>query len=171
MDLLDFDTTSLYFDEPLPTEAARLLEQAGREYSHEQSSERSELLLLRAHLIAPSHLAVLVALYRFYYYRHRLDETLRLAHQTLGVAGRALEFPADWRQVEEQHLHRALVRLPMGLVRFYLSSLKAAGYLNLRLRRFDAARDQLRKVITLDSADRLGAGALLDLIERTPRAV
>ncbi|GAB6044365.1 hypothetical protein [Endothiovibrio diazotrophicus] len=172
MDLLDFDTTSLYFDDPLPQEAAELIDRAAADYHHdEEGGETSELLLLRAYLAAPTHLAVLVALYRFYYYSHRLEETLTTAQRAMEASGNTLGFPADWREVDDDDLHRAVMRAPMGLIRFYLSTLKATGYLNLRLQRIELAREQLRKVMSLDTADRLGAGALLGMIERVPRAV
>jgi len=51
----------------------------------------------------------------------------------------------------------------MGMVRFYLLGLKAAGYLNLRLQKWQTAIDMLLKVSELDQADRLGAAALLEI--------
>jgi hypothetical protein len=48
MDLLDFSDCKLYFEEPLPTEAERLIAQAASEYGEASA----ELSLLRFYLLA-----------------------------------------------------------------------------------------------------------------------
>ena len=75
MDLLDFVETELYFDEPLSTEVSQLLATASAEYG----SLEAELALLRASVLSPKHLSVLVALYRYYFYQHRLVAALQVA--------------------------------------------------------------------------------------------
>ena len=73
MDLLDFSDCELYFDVPMPAAAEQLLAQASAEYG----DPSAETALLRAHLLAPENLAVLVGLYRYYFYQHRLDDADR----------------------------------------------------------------------------------------------
>lgn len=158
MDLLDFSEKSLYFDEPLAEEAIKLIETAAAEYG----SSNVEPLLMEAYKIAPEHLMVLVALYRYYYYQHRLEDALHIAHQALAVSGRRLGFPPYWHQLTSNHLGAGAL-VSMGMVRFYLLGLKAAGYLNLRLQKWQTAIDMLLKVSELDQADRLGAAALLEI--------
>lgn len=158
MDLLDFSEKSLYFDEPLAEQAVMFIEQAAAEYGN----SNVEPLLLEAYKIAPEHLTVLVALYRYYYYQHRLEDALNIAHQALAVSGRRLSFPAQWFQLSDAHLGAGAL-VSMGMVRFYLLALKAAGYLNLRLQKWQTAVDMLSKVSELDEADRLGVNALLQI--------
>jgi hypothetical protein len=104
----------------------------------------------------------LVAMYRYYYYQHRLEDALIIAHQALAVSGTRLGFPAAWHQLSSAHLGAGAL-ISMGMVRFYLLALKAAGYLNLRLQKWQTAVDMLTKVSSLDEADRLGATALLEI--------
>jgi hypothetical protein len=59
----------------------------------------------------------------------------------------------------------------MTLVRFYLLLLKGAGYLNLRLGKIDKGKTILEKVVELDTQDRLGALALLNVVESYQRKV
>ena len=158
MDLLDFSEKSLYFDEPLAEQAALLIEQAAAEYGN----SNVEPLLLEAYKIAPEHLVVLVALYRYYYYQHRLEDALNIAHQALAVSGRRLSFPQQWYQLTNAHIGAGAL-ISMGMVRFYLLALKGAGYLNLRLQKWQTAIDMLVKVSELDEADRLGTAALLEI--------
>jgi hypothetical protein len=159
MDLLDFDQAELYFDEPLAQDVVRLLEAAADNYG----SEEAERLLLRASLLAPQHLMVLVALYRYYFYQHRYDDALLVGECTLAVVGRRLEFPESWMYLNEANLGEGVMR-SMGLVRFYLMVLKATGYINLRLGYFEIGQAMLEKLVELDSNDRIGGKALLEVL-------
>jgi tetratricopeptide (TPR) repeat protein len=158
VDLLEFDSEDLYFDEPLNAEAKRCLDSASEHYG----SEEAETALMRAYFLEPEHPMVLVALYRFYYYQHRLKESLLVAERVLKVIGARLEFPEDWRDLTEMRLGSG-VMISMTLIRFYMLALKGAGFLELRLGNYPSAMQRLEKVVELDSKDRLGAQALLDL--------
>lgn len=161
MDLLDLDGQQLYFDEPMPEKVQQLLMQAAAAYGDGQA----EGLLLRAFLYAPDNLSVLVALYRTYYYQHRLDEAMQVASRALMLVAKRLNFPEDWRRVDLAMLSNAVVK-SMGLVRFYLLTLKAAAYLELRLGNIEEGKARLRKVVELDKSDHFGAAALLDMLAR-----
>jgi tetratricopeptide (TPR) repeat protein len=162
MDLLDLDGQQLYFDEPIPEKVQQLLMQAAAAYGDGQA----EALLLRAFLYAPDNLSVLVALYRTYYYQHKLDEAAQVAKRALQVVARRLDFPDDWRLVDLAELSHAVLK-SMGLIRFYLMTLKADAYLHLRLGQLEEGRARLRKVAELDASDHFGAGALLEMLSRT----
>ena len=53
--------------------------------------------------------------------------------------------------------------------RFYLFSLKAYGYLLMRLGRVDEGEAVMTQVMMLDPADRVGAAGLLDVSRRRGR--
>ncbi len=159
IDLLEFDSEELYFDEPIDPEARRCLDQASEQYGTEQAEEA----LMRAYFLEPEHPMVLVALYRFYYYQHRLQDSLRVAERVLKVIGKRLEFPEDWRDLTEMRLGSG-VMISMILIRFYMLALKGAGYLELRLGDYPSALARLEKVAELDAKDRLGAQALLEVV-------
>ena len=160
MDLMNFDQTTLYFDEPISPEVERLIADAAASYG----SDEAELLLLRANFMAPKQLMVLVSLYRYYFYQNRLEDALLVAESALAVAGRRLEFPDTWVCLHSGNVVAGVMR-SMGLVRFYLMVLKAAGYINLRLCRYDTGQAMLEKLVELDSCDRLGGRALLDVVK------
>lgn len=156
---MDFDQAELYFDEQISPEVERLIAMAAENYG----SEETELLLLRAHFMAPQHLLVLVALYRYYFYQHRLEDALLVGVSTLTVVGRRLEFPENWQHLRVANVGAGIMR-SMGLVRFYLMVLKAAGYINLRLGHLETGRTMLEKLVELDSHDRIGGKALLEVL-------
>jgi len=161
MDLLDFDQAELYFDEPLAPEIAELIVSAADKYG----SEEAESMLLRASFMAPQHLMVLVALYRYYFYQHRLEDALLVGESTLAVVGRRLEFPDTWLYLNEANLGAGVMR-SMGLVRFYLMVLKATGYINLRLGNYELGQAMLEKLVELDTSDRMGGKALLEVLHQ-----
>jgi tetratricopeptide (TPR) repeat protein len=158
MDLMEFEHAELYFDEALATEVAQLLLDAANNYG----SEEAERLLLSASALAPQHLMVLVALYRYYFYQHRLEESLLVAESALAVVGRRLQFPETWVFLREANIGAGVMR-SMGLVRFYLTVLKSAGYINLRLGNHQTGQAMLEKLVELDSHDRMGGKALLEV--------
>lgn len=160
MDLLDFSDCKLYFEEPLPAEAERLIAQAASEYGE----ATAEMALLRAHLLAPENLTVLVGLYRYYFYQHRLEDALIVAERAMQLSGRHLGLPPDWNQLDETRLGSAAAN-SFGLLRFYLLALKAASVVLLRLGKIAASRARLIKLAGLDSRDQLGAGKLLEVVD------
>jgi tetratricopeptide (TPR) repeat protein len=159
MDLMDFDQPTLYYDDPVSPEVERLLGEAAAGYGDGEA----ETSLLRAYFLAPEQLVVLVALYRYYFYQHRLEDALIVADRAMAVAARRLELPGEWQRLRMDHLGHAVLR-SMGLLRFYLMVLKAAGYIHMRLERLETGRAMLEKLVELDSHDRLGGKVLLDVI-------
>lgn len=161
MDLLKLRGEPLYFEEPLDDEPDGLIREASLRYAE----GTAEPLLLRAYFLAPNHLSVLVALYRFYYYQHRLRDAQVVAERALGITAQRLGFPSDWRELSLRHLGEG-VPLNMGLVRFYLMTLKAAGYLALRCGEVESGLAMLEKLTEMDAGDRLGSHVLLDVARR-----
>ena len=159
MDLQDFEGQSMYFDEQTPEEVDALIQQASELYGEGNAEEP----LLKAKELAPDNMLVLVALYRFYYYQHRLEEALDVAGQVMAVIAPSIDFPANWRDLTFRHLANGVLE-SFTKVRFYLLALKGAAYLNLRLGRRAEAVEMLNMVVEYDSHDRLGARSLLRVV-------
>ncbi|MBF0471138.1 MAG: hypothetical protein HQL48_07150 [Gammaproteobacteria bacterium] len=157
-DLQDFDAESIYFEQPLEEEAQRCIERSAEAYG----SKKGESQLLRAYFLAPEHPVVLVALYRYYFYQHRLDDALRVAERVLTLYAAKLKLPSDWRELSPEHLG-SVAMASITTLRFYLHALKGAGCIELRLGEYDTALARLERVAAVDESDRLGAGALLEV--------
>jgi len=158
-DFLDFDVDNMYFDTPLPERAEQLIDEAAEHYGE----DTAELLLLRAYVLAPEHLSTLVALYRYYYYQHRLGDALTVVENAIRVSARELHLVDDWRIVKPLEV-AAGAHKSVGLVRFYLLGLKAAGFVMVRMGNVDEGADALRKVVEHDPNDRLKTKDLLEII-------
>lgn len=166
MDLLNFEGHDLYFDEPLDVRVHELIARASENYG----AGTGEAPLLEARALAPESLTVLVALYRFYYYQHRLQEAIDIAEEALQITARDLHLPTDWRLLNDLQIARSTLNA-MGLLRFHLLCLKAEAYLKLRLGQEEEGKAMLRKLVEIDSSNRLGVKQLLDVVESKLRVV
>lgn len=159
MDLLDFEAQGLYFEEQDAAGVPELIAEASANYA----DGRAELPLLQAYFKAPESLNVLVALNRFYYYQHRLEDALAATLKALTVVRRKLAFPENWRDLQPSHLSETPTAL-LTQVRLYLFTLKAVGFLHMRLNQLETSQAIFEKLVSLDSKDRIGAQALLELV-------
>lgn len=145
----------------LPAEAQRHLVRAAQCY---HLTDVAETHLAAADAIAPDHAAVLIAFYRFYFYKGRLLEALGIARACVDKAMRENVLGEDWRRVRAGDARfgewDALVP------RFFLFSLKGYAYLSLRLGRLEEGRQAAEKLIELDPRDRIGARVLIDVLDR-----
>jgi len=144
----------------LPDEAAWHLYHAGMAYAEDTVAERH---LREAEAVAPDHAAVLIALYRFYFYKGRLRDALEIAIVCLAKAARENGLNPDWRQVRRGD--GEFSSYDARLVRFYLFTLKAYAYLQMRLGRVEEGREAVIKLLELDPSDKIGARVLLDVLE------
>lgn len=145
----------------LPGEAEHHLWQAGLSYHLDDIAEDH---LRQAEALAPGHAAVLIGLYRFYFYKGRLAEALEVAERCLLKAAAENHLRGDWRTV---HANDAQFdRYESVLPRFFLFSLKGYAYLQMRLGRMEEGRLAVTKLLELDPSDKIGAKVLLGVLER-----
>jgi len=134
---------------------------AGLNYQNDAVAESH---LFQAQALSPGHAAVLIALYRFYFYKGRLNDALEVAERCLLKAARDNRLSEDWRKVRggdaEFSSYDAI------LPRFYLFTLKACGYLQMRLGRLEQSHEVLAKMLELDPSDKLNATVLLQVLAR-----
>lgn len=145
----------------LPEPAEEHLRLAGLNYQHESVAENH---LFQAQALAPGHAAVLIALYRFYFYKGRLADALGVAERCLVKAAQDNRLDVNWRSVcrgdADFSSYDAI------LPRFYLFTLKGWGYLQMRLGRLEESHAALTKMLELDPSDKLNATLLLQVLAR-----
>ena len=145
----------------LPLQAEEHLHEAALTYHDDKEAERH---LLTAQALAPDHAAVLIGLYRFYFYKGRLADALKIANLCLAKAARENGLAPDWRDV-------AFGDADFGayentLPRFFLFSLKGYAYLQMRLGGVSEGRAAVMKLLQLDPSDKIGAKVLLGVLDR-----
>lgn len=144
----------------LPADVAGLLTEAAARYHDEPEAER---LLQQALALAPAHTAVHIALYRFYFYKNRLGKALACAVRCLDQTAETCGIPRDWRRVRSQD---AAFDSYDAMPRFYLFTLKAYAYIQMRLGCLEEGREAVAKVLELDPGDKLGASVLQGVLDR-----
>jgi tetratricopeptide (TPR) repeat protein len=145
----------------LPPEAEFHLWEAGLSYHLDDVAEHH---LREAQALAPDHAAVLIGLYRFYFYKGRLADALTIAKSCLAKAARENRLATDWRQVAAEDA--AFGHYENMLPRFYLFTLKGYAYLQMRLGNLDEGSAAVAKLLELDPSDKVGARVLLEVLER-----
>jgi hypothetical protein len=145
----------------LPEIAERHLRLASSAYCDDRVAEAH---LWRAQSVAPTHAAVLIALYRFYFYKNRLNEAFGIACICLRKAAQDNGLPLEWRDVKPRAA--AFGDYAAILPRFYLFTLKAYAYLSMRLGDLAEGRAAVMKLLELDPSDKLGAKVLLGVLDR-----
>jgi len=156
-----FDSEAALLGAGLPAAAERHLESAALLYADGESALEE---LRAAEAIAPQHPAVLIGLYRFYFYKGRLAECLEIAHVCLSEAARLNNLADDWRAVQsgdaEFGSYEAMIP------RFFLFVLKGYAYLHMRLGNLDEGLAATMKLLELDPSDKIGATVLLEVHQR-----
>jgi tetratricopeptide (TPR) repeat protein len=145
----------------LPPEAEFHLWEAGLSYHLDDVAEDH---LRQAQALAPGHAAVLIGLYRFYFYKGRLADALTVAKLCLEKAARENRLAADWKHVVADDA--AFSHYESMLPRFYLFTLKGYAYLQMRLGNLEEGRAAVAKLLELDPSDKVGARVLLEVLER-----
>ncbi len=145
----------------LPQAARRHLRLAAQSSS---TGEIEEAHLWSAYAAAPANPAVLIGLYRFYFYKNRLAEALEVARFGLEKAAQHNALPPDWRDVRS--VDAAFGDFWAILPRLYLFTLKAYAYLHMRLGNLAEGRAIVTKLLDLDPTDKIGAKVLLGILDR-----
>jgi len=148
----------------LPREAEHHLSQAGLSYHLDAVAEKH---LQDAQALAPGHAAVLIGLYRFYFYKGRLAEALEIAKICLAKAAAENGLAPDWRDMKPGNADFGCY--DDMLLRFFMFSLKGYAYLQMRLGHLEEGRRAVLKLLELDPSDKIGAKVLLGVLERMGR--
>jgi tetratricopeptide (TPR) repeat protein len=147
--------------EGLLPEAERHLKLAGLSY---HLGDVAETHLREAQALAPDHAAILIGLYRFYFYKGRLNDTLNIARLCLKKAAQDNNLPDDWRDVKASDA--VFGSYDDMLPRFFLFTLKGYAYLQMRLGNIEEGLAAVLKLMEIDPTDKIGAKVLFDVIER-----
>lgn len=107
-----------------------------------------------AQAIDPACLPVYFALYKFYFYKFRLDDAEKVALMGLKTAAHQGGFPAEWSHLSPLSANWSLADGPQH---FYLFTLKALALIRLRLGKREESLALLEKLQELDPSDSVGS--------------
>jgi hypothetical protein len=149
----------VHFGFGLPSETNRHLQTAAAVVD---SSEEALQALHAAQESAPDQLPVLIALYKFHFYRGETEKAHELVLQTLSESSRQGGFSQDWASLSP---HSADWSDPRGPGRVFLYSLKALAFIHLRRNEPGDAAGILEVLERLDPTDQVGAEVIRNLLQ------
>lgn len=158
-ELLAFNEGKLFFSSSLPYKVRLLMQDA---INHYGETSRAEASIREALAEVPDSLEVLVALYKFYFYKKRLVEAESIVYLTLRKAAEQSGFSADWRILTSAD---ADWNRSEGPQRVFLFTLKALAFIRLRLSDYAECRQILDKIQELDRDDLIGSSVISNLAE------
>ncbi len=150
------DPITLFGGEASPV-IAQLLKDAAAAY---QQTNRAEAILWSAQAIDPACLPVYFALYKFYFYKFRLEDAEKVALMGLNTAAKLGGFPAEWSRLSFSDANWDSMD---GAQHFYLFTLKALAFIRLRMGRRAESLELLVKLLELDPGDSVGSSVIRDL--------
>jgi tetratricopeptide (TPR) repeat protein len=110
------------------------------------------------------HTEVLVAAYRYFYYKNNYLLALQTTNQLLDKIKLAEKFPDDWEQLKPILFSRK----EDSQIRLYLNAYAASGLVLAKLGDIEQAKKISSRVKEVDENNDFGAGILLDILTRPP---
>ena len=150
---------AVHFGFGLPPETNRHLQTAA---AFVGSGEAALQALHAARESAPEQLPVLIALYKFHFYRGETEQAHELVVQTLNESSRQGGFSQDWASLSPDSADWSD---PRGPARVFLYSLKALAFIHLRRNEPTAAEAVLEVLERLDPTDQVGAEVIRNLLQ------
>ena len=127
-------------------------------------TNRAEAILWTAQAIYPQCLQVYFALYKFYFYKLRLQDAERAARLALQAAAWQAGFDPDWHHATASTADWGDA---LGPQHFYLFSLKALAFICLRRGKAAECQEIMAKLAEIDPDDSVGAEVIQDLANAT----
>ncbi len=157
MSVVAFHEDRVMFGLNIPSHINAYLQKAVAAYD---DSDMAENLLWQAQKLDPNQLEVYVALYKFYFYKNRIDEAEAVVLQALNQSAELGKFDADWNQLTPSSSNWYTIDNPQ---RLYLYALKALSFIRLRQSNVEGAESILAKLRELDPTDQVGGSVLQEL--------
>jgi tetratricopeptide (TPR) repeat protein len=105
---------------------------------------------------------VLVAAYRFFYYKNNYSLALQTTYELLDKIKKSENFPDEWDLLKPLLINRR----EESQIRLYLNAYAAAGLVLAKLGEIERAKEISLRVKEIDDKHDFGAGILLDVLTR-----
>ncbi|MBD2363066.1 hypothetical protein H6G36_18045 [Anabaena minutissima FACHB-250] len=129
---------------------------------HWENTSKSEEYIQQALAITGENTDVLVAAYRFFFYKNNYSLALRTTSQLLDKIKESEKFPDEWEQLKPILVDRQ----EEAPIRLYLNAYAATGLVLAKLGEIERAKEISMRVKEIDSKQDFGAGILLDVLTR-----
>ncbi|RCJ26035.1 hypothetical protein A6770_27100 [Nostoc minutum NIES-26] len=145
----------------VPEDIKKLLILAAQNW---ENTSESEKYIQQALSKSGGNSEVLVAAYRFFYYKNNYLLALQTAVKVLDKIKEEEQFPDNWDLLQAILVNRR----EEPKIRLYLNAYAAAGLVLAKLGEIEQAKEISIRVKDIDQKNDFGAGILLDILTRPP---
>ena len=143
----------------VPEDIKKLLILAAQNW---ENTSESEKYIQEALSKTGGNTDVLVAAYRFFYYKNNYSLALQTTTKLLDKIKKAENFPESWEQLKPILINRR----EENQIRLYLNAYAATGLVLAKLGDIEQAKEISIRVQEIDPKNDYGAGILLDILTR-----
>jgi tetratricopeptide (TPR) repeat protein len=145
----------------VPEEIKKLLILAAENW---ENTSQSEKYMNQALAKTEDNTEVLVAAYRYFYYKNNYQMALKTAIKVIEKIKEAEKLPDRWEQLQPILTNRK----EDPSIRLYINAYAASGLVLAKLGELEKAKEISTKVKGIDDNNDFGAGILLDILTRPP---
>ncbi|OCQ99729.1 hypothetical protein BCD67_15080 [Oscillatoriales cyanobacterium USR001] len=136
----------------VPEDVKSLLELATQ---HWENTTEAEKYMNEALAVAGEHPDVLIAAYRFFFYKNNPAMALQVAEKVIENVRKAENLPDDWEELKPILAER----LDDPEIRLYLNAYAASGFVLAKLGEFEKAKEVTGRIKEIDEKKQFGGGS------------
>jgi tetratricopeptide (TPR) repeat protein len=153
--------TNKYSWVQFPEEVQELLVLAAKTW---ENTAESEQYMQQALLKTGDNIDVLVAAYRYFYYKNNYPLALKTVEKIIARIRETEKLPDNWEQLKLVLMQRR----EEPQIRLYLNAYAASILVLAKLGQFEQAKEISTRIRDIDEKNDFGAGILLDILTRPP---
>jgi len=129
-----------------------------------ENTEESTKYMQQALAKTADNTDILVAAYRYFYYKNNYGLALTTAEKITAKIKKAESLPDDWRELKPILVNRR----EESQIRLYLTAYAASGLVLAKLGKIEQGKEISARIKGIDDKNDFGAGILLDILTRPP---
>ncbi|HEY9623709.1 MAG TPA: hypothetical protein V6C78_25350 [Crinalium sp.] len=144
---------------PVPDDVKQLLKLASDHWADTATADR---YMHEALAIASDNPDVLVAAYRYFFYKNNNAEALQIANRVVDQIRASEQLPEQWAQIKPILIERK----QEPTIRLFLNAYAASGLVLARLGELEKATEITAQVSEIDDRREFGASTIFDVLTR-----
>ena len=145
----------------VPEDIKQLLILAAENWENTSSSEK---YINQALAKTRNNTDVLIAAYRYFYYKQNYPMALQIAEKVVEEVNKNENLPSNWEELKSVLMKRK----EEANIRLYINAYAASGLVLAKLGETDKAKEICIKVKEVDDKNDFGAGILFDILTHPP---
>lgn len=129
-----------------------------------ENSYEAEKYINQALANAGNNIDVLIAAYRYFYYKYNYPMALQTANKVIDIIKELEKFSNNWEELKPILISRK----EEGIIRLFLNAYSASGLVLAKLGELEKAKKICMQIKEIDENNEFGAGVLLDILTRPP---